>query len=269
MGKPTFQRITSKRVQKVAPNLRFVAFYHREEERLNACMHDYEGRAFVYVLSINYKGQEYFLYVGKTKAQYARCLMHSKKYAYDYIYLFECEPEHLTSSEAAVIAELCPLYNRNNNPCTDRFRLLLDIDYNAVQNADIIYKHLERYAEYEKKGLFGFTLPATVFAVLEREAKVQGCNCSEMLQKILEKAFGSKLTDELNKGSCANAETNLITTKQYGQQHGRSREQVKVYLLQQDRIPGTAKVGRDWVIPRDAKFPRDMRGIRKSKKASS
>ena len=159
MGTPTFQRRTTTRVKTVAPHLRFIAFYHKEEARLNACMHDYEGRSFVYVLSSIHKGQEYFLYVGKTKAQYARCLSHSKKYAYDHIYLFECEPESLTSCETAVIKELCPLYNRHHNPCAERYCMLLGIDYEAVQDTDMIHHHLEQLSEYEKKGLFGFSLP--------------------------------------------------------------------------------------------------------------
>ena len=113
--------------------------------------------------------------------------MHSKRFAYDHVYLFECEPEHLSSSETAVITELCPIYNRMKNPQAEKYRSLLDIDYNAVQNADQINRHLKLYAEYEKKGLFGFSLPRQVYSALEEEALIHGYTCSELLQEILEK----------------------------------------------------------------------------------
>ena len=108
MAKLTFQRKTTKRILAVAPKLKFVAFYHRSEDRLNACMRDYGDRSFVYIFSSCYMDQEYFLYVGKSKAQYSRCLTHSKKYEYDHIYLFECDQEWLSESEKAVIKELTP-----------------------------------------------------------------------------------------------------------------------------------------------------------------
>ena len=259
MGTPTFQRRTAARVREVAPALRFVAFYHRDEERLNACMHEYAGRSFVYILSATYNGEEYFLYVGKTKTQYARCLTHSKKYAYMNIYLFECTPKDLTESESAVIRLLCPLFNRHHNPCAERYKMLLEIDYEAVQDAAMIQQYLERLSEYRKTGLFGFSLPHSVFAALEKEAQAHACNCSDYLLQILEKDLNQKITEQAKDSSRITADTNLITAKQYGKLHGRSREQVKAYLLQQDRIPGTAKIGRDWVIPRDAKFPEDRR----------
>ena len=60
-----------------------------------------------------------------------------------------------------------------------------------------------------------------------------------------------------------NIKTNLVTTKSYGVSHARSREQVKQYLHQHERMPGAAKIGRDWIIPYDTKFPQDLRGMRK------
>lgn len=259
MGTPNFQTRITTRVKGVAPKLRYIAFYHRDEDRLNACMHGYEGRSFVYILTGNYNGQEHFLYVGMTKAQYARSLMHAKKFAYDNIYLFECEPEHLLACERAVIAELCPLYNRSLNPRADQYRRFLGIDYEAVQDADTIRKHLALLTEYEKKGLFGFSLSAQVFSALEEEAAEQGASCSEYLQEILERKLGERVAEKLRDESAVLEETNLITAKEYGKQYKKSREQIKAYLLQHGRIPGTAKIGRDWVIPRDAKFPQDMR----------
>ena len=260
MGTPTFQRRTTTRVKGVAPDLRYIAFYHRDEDRLNACMHDYENRAFIYILTATYEDEEYFLYVGKTKAQYARCLRHSRKFAYDNVYLFECDPECLTPSEAAVINELCPIYNRNKNPRAEQFQTILGIDYNATQDADAIRRHLEYYTEYERKGLFGFSLPHHMFSALEEKAAERGCSCSELVQRVLEKELGGQISEKLRSGALLEEETNLITTKQYAQIHGRSREQIKAYLLQSDRIQGTAKIGRDWVISRDAKFPKDLRG---------
>ena len=45
MRKTTYQRVTTKRIQEAAPELKYVALYHRDEERLNACMMNYEGRS--------------------------------------------------------------------------------------------------------------------------------------------------------------------------------------------------------------------------------
>lgn len=58
--KTTFQRLTTKRIQAVAPELKFVAFYHKDEDQLNACMMNYENRSFVYVMTSMYEGREYY-----------------------------------------------------------------------------------------------------------------------------------------------------------------------------------------------------------------
>lgn len=123
MRKTTFQRVTMKRILEAAPDLKYVAFYHREEECLNACMMNYEKRSFVYVMTSMYEGKEYYLYVGKSKAQYARNLTHSKKFEYDFIYLYECEPEQLGNCERAVIKALAPLFNRSHNPKLEQYKL--------------------------------------------------------------------------------------------------------------------------------------------------
>ena len=260
MAKITFQRQTTRRVLAAAPQLKFVAFYHGTEDRLNACMRDYADRSFVYLLSAMYEGEEYFLYVGKSKAQYARCLTHSKKYAYDHIYLFECEPEYLTESETAVIKELTPIFNRANNPETKRMDLL-QIDYKAVQSAETIQAYLRRYAYYKRKGLYGFALSGAVFAALERAAASKGCNCSDMLQQILEEHLNKMIMEELDQEEAK--ETNLTTTKDYALQHERSQEQIKQYLHQKGRIAGALRIGRDWVFPEDTEFPASI--YRKSK----
>lgn len=258
MGTPTFQRRITARVKKVARDLHFVAFYHRGEERLNACMHDYAGRAFVYILTSMYQDEEYILYVGKTKTQYARFISHSHHYEYDHIYLFECAPEVLDRCEVAVIKEFCPMFNRQHNPEAERFKVLFGIDYAAEQNAGSIAQYLERYARYRKAGIYGFALPMDLFAVLEKEARAQSYSCSDYMQVLLERILSKETARQLLSEDLTATETNLISTKEYGNLHAKSREQVKAYLMQQNRIPGI-KIGRDWIIPRDAKFPDDMR----------
>lgn len=261
MRKTTFQRVTMNRIQEAAPELRFVAFYHRDEERLNACMLNYEGRSMLYVMTSVYEGKEYYLYVGKSKAQYARHLTHMKKYEYDHIYLFECAPEQLGNCEQEVIKALAPLFNRNLNPKLEQIKLLLDIDYDAIYDAQTIQAYLKRLSDYETLGLFGFALPAPVFLALEKEAANQGVSSSEWLLKVLEKELSKKISAELDRGE--KLETNLLSAREYGDQYGRSVEQAKQYC-QKGRVAGAVKFGRDWLIPRDAKLPEDRRGKRKT-----
>lgn len=262
MSKITFQRQTTRRVLEAAPKLKYIAFYHGTEERLNACMRDYADRSFVYILSAMYEGEEYFLYVGKSRAQYARSLTHSKKYAYDYIYLFECEPECLVESERAVIKELKPLFNRDHNPEAKR-NALLQLDYKVEQSAEMIQQHLHRFVNYRTKGLYGFALSGAVFAALEQAAALKGCDCSEMLQQILEEHLNKMIMKELDKDTFK--ETNLTTTKNYALQYGKSQEQIKQYLHQKGRIAGALRIGRGWVIPEDTKIPEAV--YRKKQKA--
>ena len=260
MRKTTFQRATMNRIQEAAPELKFVAFYHRDEERLNACMRNYEGRSFVYVMTSMYEGKEYYLYVGKSQAQYARHLVHLKKYEYDHIYLFECAPEQLGACERAVITAQAPLFNRAHNPKQAQIKLLLDIDYEASFDAEMIQAYLKKIQDYETLGLFGFALPAPVFLALEKEVANQGITCSEWLLGILEKQLGKKITAELGRGE--KQETNLLSAREYGSQYGRSVEQAKQYC-HKGRVAGAVKFGRDWLIPRDARLPEDLRGKRR------
>ena len=262
MAKLTFQRRTTKRVLEVAPKLKFVAFYHRSEDRLNACMHDYGNRSFVYIFSSCYMDQEYFLYVGKSKAQYSRCLSHSKKYEYDHIYLFECDPEWLAESEKAVIRELTPIFNRNDNPDATRIRQLLEINYDTVQSTETITHYLRRYSNYTRTGLFGFALPIVLYTALEEKAAQIGCSCGDLVYGILEQTMLKQGKMDLD--NVRDIKTNLVTTKSYGNSHAVSQEQVKQYLRQQERIPGTVKVGGTWIIPYDLPFPEDLRGKRRT-----
>ena len=256
--KPTFQRSTTERIIHAAPNLKYIAFYHADEERLNSCLNDYVKRAFVYVLSADYKGQEHFLYVGKSKSQYARMLNHSKKYAFDHLYLFECEPEQLTECERAVIHELTPLFNKNCNPMLSRYENILCIDYRAIQDKESIHHYLDLYDKYKEVTLYGFSLPAVLFSIVEQKASASNLTCSEWLQTQLEKLLSNEVATALPKYDAA-AQSNLISCKAYGALHNRSQEQVKQYLRQGNRIAGGLKMGRDWVFPRDARFPEDKR----------
>lgn len=259
MGKPNFQRTTISRIMTAAPKLKYIAFYHADETRINACMNGYKDRSFVYVLTFRYEDREHYLYAGKSKAQYARFLNHLRKYAFDHIYLFECAPEHLVECEAAVIKELMPLFNQYHNPQAKHNKQFLGIRYNGQQDAETIRHYFDLQSKYAPVGLFGFSLPPAVFSVLEKKAAEANCNCSELLQKILEDAFPQEIANELHNSHSPTGQTNLITSKSYGVLHNRSREQIKQYFGQKNRVLGAAKIGRDWVLPKDATFPTDQR----------
>ena len=88
MPKPTFQRSTIARVLNAAPQLKYVAVYHTDDNWLPSCIHNYQDRSFVYVRTKDHGAGEYYLYAGKSKAQYARILRHMRKYAFDHAYIF-------------------------------------------------------------------------------------------------------------------------------------------------------------------------------------
>lgn len=256
MPKPTFQRSTITRVLNAAPELKYVAVYHTNDDWLLSCIHNYQDRSFVYVLTKDYGEGEYYLYAGKSRAQYARLLRHMQKFAFDHAYIFECEPEQLTAAEAAVIRELAPLYNHNHNPLSRRMEQILEIDLKTAKDDAAIRQDLERKLAYEATCLYGFSLPSSVFRTLEQQAQKSGCNCSELLQNILEKSYTREITRQIHVPTPA--ETNLVSAEAYGKLHGKSREQINQYCMK-GRIPGAFRVGRDWVIPRDARFPEDHR----------
>lgn len=262
MANLAFQRRTTKQILQAAPKLKFVAFYHRSEKRLNACMRDYGDRSFVYVFSSCYMDQEYFLYVGKSKKQYSRCLMHAKKIEYDYIYLFETEPEWLLESEREVIKALTPLFNRNTNPDASRIKQILGINYDSFHSREVIERYLHRYSNYKKTGLFGFALPVSLYTALEEKAHQSGCSCGELVCKILEQTILKEGKIDLD--NISDIKTNLITTKSFSERYAVSQQQVKQYLRQQERMPGTVKVGKTWLIPNDTPFPKALRGKTKS-----
>lgn len=98
------------------------------------------------------------------------------------------------------------------------------------------------------------------FSALEEKAVEENRTCSEMIQVILEERLEVGIAAKLEGAESVTDETNLITTKVYGKQNGKSPEQIKQYLHQKNRLPGAVKVGRDWVIPQDTRFPEDLRG---------
>ena len=258
MGKPNFQRTATSRVMATAPNLKFIALYHTDETRINACMLGYRGRAFVYVLTADRNGTETYLYVGKSQAQYERFLGHLRRFAFDHIYLFECEPEHLAKSESAVIRELTPLFNRQHNPLAERNKQILGIDNTTPKDVALTQHYLLLQEQYAPIGTYGFSLPPAVFSVLQTKAREANCNCSEMLQRVLENAFSSEIAYALHSQQDNSNLTNLVTSKIYADLHNHSREQVKQYCTQR-RIYGSLRVGRDWVLVKDADYPMDRR----------
>jgi len=50
----------------------------------------------------------------------------------------------------------------------------------------------------------------------------------------------------------------VLTAAEYAEKHNKSVEQIKVFC-RSGRIWGATKVGRDWVIPKDAPYPTDSR----------
>ena len=150
------------------------------------------------------------------------------------------------------------MFNKQGNPAAKRYAALLGIDYDAVQDQGAIHRYLELYEKYSEVELFGFALPQTIFSLVEKKASAQKMNCSEWLQRFFEDAFMKEIAETLPRQD-ERVSSNLISAERYGALHDKSKEQIKQYFRQKNRIPGVLKVGRDWVLPRDAKFPKDMR----------
>ena len=258
MAKPNFQTIIISRVSKAAPCLKFVARYNATDDCVNACMSGYENRSFVYLLTSVFDEKEYCIYVGETKSQYSRFISHIKNADFSHIYLFECEEKDLMQSERQVIKELKPLYNRKSNPLTARYSRLISIDCTDRHTSEKIKNDLQLKDQYEKLGLFGFALPPALFSVLKTKAEENNCTCSEMLQSILERLCPTEIAEQL-RNPYNLLKTNLTTTIKYAENHERSRESIKQFLKEVERIPGAMRIGRDWVLPEDAPFPKDRR----------
>lgn len=258
MSKISFQTNLISRVINLAPNMRFIARYDSETTGIKSCMLGYEDRSFIYILTVDFEKSEQCIYVGQSKSQYSRFSAHIKKYAFDHIYLFECKLDELNSSEAIITNDMKPLYNRNNNPLVMRYRNILNIDYDEPKTKAIINHHLQLLKRYEQTGLFGFSLNPAIFAVLASKAKEKGCNCSDLLQTILEQLFSGDIAAELQNNRTL-SKTNLATTIEYAKIHGCSPEQIKQYLQEENRIKGGIQIGRNWVFPKDTYFPEDRR----------
>lgn len=258
MSKPNFQAITISRVEKSAPCLKYTAWYSATENCVSSCMNGYKNRSFVYLLTSIFDEKEYYIYVGKTTSQYTRFLSHIKKIDFSYIYLFECSEKNLAQSEHLVIKELKPLYNRKDNPLAMRHSQIIGIDCTKPHTSENITSDLRLKTAYERTGLFGFALNPAIFTVLKIKAEENNCNCSEMLQLILERMFSTEIGDKL-KDASELIKTNLTTTNKYAKNHNRSRESIKQFLKEKNRIHGAMRIGRDWIFPDDTRFPADRR----------
>lgn len=245
-------------VKQAAPELRFVAAYNADDSQLSGSMQLYQKRCFVYLLTVQLADREVCIYVGETRYQYARFLCHKGSFAFDRVYLYECEEEALQACEAAVIRRLQPLFNRHNNPMHVRYNRILDIDYDAYHDHDSILRYLEKWDEYCTAGVYGFALPPAIYRVIRAQAQGHGVTVSEELTEILEALFASEIRPEAQVAAPENRRTNLIQTCAFAEKHGKSIEQVKQYLHQGDRLAGV-KIGRDWVVVDDEKLPVDRR----------
>ncbi len=256
--KPNYQRIIIEGIVSAAPNLKYTAIYSKTDS-LKECMQDYNRRSFVYALSVEFQDKDTIIYVGKTATQYTRMISHNKKYEYDKVYLFECNPGELNKSEKAVIEKFAPLYNKNDNPLASRYSSLLNIDYISEQKKETILKNLELLKKYNNMGLYGFELPKIIYNTILRIAIKKDCSVSEIVQTVLEKSFEKDIHSVLHGSNNFHKDTNLITSQEYGKKHNaKSQEQIKQYL-QKNRISGATKVGRDWVLLEDTPYPDDHR----------
>lgn len=248
----------SKIVTQVAPKLRFVAVYNAKDPQLSGSMQLYQKRCFVYLLSVQLEDKEVCIYAGETRYQYARFLQHKNNFAFDRLYLYECDEEALQLCEIAVIRRFQPLFNRQNNPMYIRYNRILNIDYETSHDRESIVNYLEQWENYYNLGVYGFALPPAIYRVLRREAEGHNITISEELTSVLEALFIDEVALEAKVKTTETGKTNLIKTRAYADKHRKSVEQVKQYLHQGDRLSGT-KVGRDWIIIDDEQFPVDRR----------
>ena len=244
------------RIESGIPQLSFTAYYEAEDPMLLASMRSYRNRAFVYVLAVDVQGKEEYIYVGKTMNQYSRLLQHMENYFFDRVYLFTCEEDILESCEAKTIKLLMPLYNRHHNPNAFRYQRVLNLNYDAVKDAETTLGYLDMWRAYNNSVLYGFALPPVLYSILKCEADAHGRSVSSELTDILEALFAEGINSAVM--GDAVRKTNLVTTATYAAIHGRSQEQIKQYLHQNGRMVGE-KIGRDWVILEDEAYPEDRR----------
>ena len=245
-------------VRQVAPDLQFVAAYNADDSQLSGSMQLYQKRCFVYVLTVQFSDREVCIYVGETQYQYARFLHQRSNFAFDRVYLYECEEGVLQACESAVIRRLRPLFNRNNNPLQIRYRRILNIDYDTYHDHETIKSYIEKWDEYCAVGVYGFALPPAIYRVLQTQAQEHGVTVSEELTELLEALFALVIERETRVAAPERSQTNLVRACAFAEKHGKSVEQIKQYLQQADRLAGV-KIGRDWVIVDDEKLPEDRR----------
>lgn len=245
-------------VTRVAPQLRYVAAYNADDPQLAGSMKLYPDRSFIYVLTLQFANSESCIYVGQTRAQYARFLQHRSTFVFDRIYLYECPENDLKKAEAAVIHRLKPLFNKTHNPESCRYERVLRLAETEVYDREMIINCYQKWNEYCSVGLFGFALPPVLFRLLKANATAHKLTVSEELTGILESFYADEIADELNKNVTDEAKTNLKTTMDYGAIHQRTHEQIKQYLHQSDRLIGE-KIGQSWVLIEDERFPKDRR----------
>lgn len=245
-------------ISQVAPELQFAAVYNSDDPQLAGSTKLYQNRCFVYVLTLQVKGKEACIYVGETRLQYARFLQHKANFAFDRIYLYECDEGVLRMCEAAVIRRLTPLFNKSNNPLHSRFNRVLGVDNIKSNDREAVIRCLESWYEYCDTGLYGFALPPVIYGLLKADALAHKSTVSEELTALLEACYTENIAAELRETASDNSRSNLLTTREYSELHGKSTEQIKQYLHQEGRLTGK-RFGRDWVIIDDEKFPEDRR----------
>ena len=242
-------------LEKSVPKLSFTAYYESDDPMLNASMRSYKKRAFVYVLAFDFNDQEEYIYVGQSVFQYARMLQHIVNFTFNRVYLFECDAADLDECEAAVIRLLKPLFNRQHNPEAIRYHRILNIEYDVPQTEEITLRYLKQWEEYRSLGLYGFAIPPILFALFKKDTIAHGRTVSQEMTALLEALYAEEISDS------ADIEiqmTNLVTTGGFGAIHGKSQEQIKQYLHQDNRLAGQ-KIGNTWLIPDDELFPDDRR----------
>lgn len=246
-------------ISKNIPFLNYVARYSASNEDLNAIIKAYEHRAFVYILSVEFNNYEHFIYVGKSRSQYARLLMHKKKFEFDYIYLYECDDGHLNKCEKQLIKLLSPIYNKQMNPVADKFSTLLSINYDTPKSKEETKQYIELYNTYLTTGTYCFLMPSSLYSLIKDNAEESGISCSQQIQLILEKHYGDEcIRNHISRTAEEECITNLTTIPDYAVIHNKSVEQIKQYIYS-NRLLGAFKICRDWLIPVDTPLPDDRR----------
>lgn len=245
------------RIEGKIPQLSFTAYYDAEDPMLLASMRVYRDRPFIYFLSIDVDDREEIIYVGQSVNQYARMMNHLVNFAFSKVYLFACDESASNETEAKAIKFLTPLFNRLHNPKAVQFQRVLNIEYDVAHNREETVRYLRMWKDYCEVGLYGFALPPVVYGILKQDAANHKRTVSDELVDILEAVYAEELHPAVAEKRKIR-KSNLLTAENYAELHGRSVEQAKQYLHQNDRLVGR-KIGRDWVVIEDTPWPQDRR----------